>query len=352
MREVQASPELAALLNRRSAGILTAWTSRVRSLPGSHYQQRSRGEVGSWLAGGLVAVAQTLAAGHIEPLAAHVEEVSRVRGRLGFDISEVIEALILLKEVAFPVIIEEYAGDSEKAGPPVRDLDVCLRNMIAMFAAHYARGMLQTQEAEDRQKIAQDLHDSVTQSLYGVTLQAEAAKRRIDAGDIEEAAGCLAELRDAALDALKEMRLLIFQLRPHALEKEGLAAALRTRLAAVEGRAGLTTEFSSEIAGRLPARIEEGLHGIAQEALNNTLKHARASHISIRLRPSSWGVVLQIEDDGHGFEPGEGSDKGGLGLRGMEERAVQINARFSISSRPEKGTRITVDVPIPGNGVR
>ncbi len=347
MREIPTCSDLAALLNRRSAGILTAWTNRVRSMPDSHYRQRSREEVRSWLAGGLTAVAKAFAGGTADPLALHVKEVSRVRGRLGFDISEVIEALLQLKEVALPFVLDEYAGDMKRTGEVIHALDLVLRTMIGMFASLYAQGMLQTQEAEDRQKIAQDLHDSVTQSLYGLTLHAEAAKRQLDEGNTEGTGAHLGELQNAALDALKEMRLLIFELRPRALEKEGLAAALRARLAAVEGRAGLTTEFTSELAGRLPSNIEKGLHGIAQEALNNILKHARASQISVRLKPSSLGVILQIEDNGHGFSVAEGRDRGGLGLRGMEERAAEISARFSVWSEPGKGTRITVSVPVP-----
>ena len=99
----------------------------------------------------------------------------------------------------------------------------------------------------------------------------------------------LQELRKTALDALKEMRLLIFELRPPLLEKEGLAAALQARLDAVEGRAGLKTELQVEISERLPGNIEEGFYRIAQEALNNVLKHAHARRVLIELEKQKTG---------------------------------------------------------------
>ena len=129
---------------------------------------------------------------------------------------------------------------------------------------------------EERNRLARDLHDSVTQSLYGVSLYAEAAARRLTSGIIRVFEDNLQELRKTALDALKEMRLLIFELRPPLLEKEGLEAALQARLDAVEGRAGLKTELHVGISERLPGNIEEGFYRIAQEALNNVLKHAQA----------------------------------------------------------------------------
>ena len=113
---------------------------------------------------------------------------------------------------------------------------------------------------EERQRLARELHDSVTQSLYSVTLYANAAALALAAGKEEATAGYLAELQDTAQEGMRDMRLLIFQLHPPVLEAEGLVAALQARLAAVEDRAGLQTQFRVEGERRLPIDIEEDLY--------------------------------------------------------------------------------------------
>ncbi len=198
---------------------------------------------------------------------------------------------------------------------------------------------------EERNRLARDLHDSVTQSLYGVTLFAEAADRLLAAGDVELAAEHVRELRVTAQESLREMRLLIFELRPLILGEHGLASALQVRLESVEGRSGLETVL--EIEGEeqdLPAETEGGLYRIAQEALNNALKHAQARRIEIRLRWTPSPITLEIIDDGVGFDPHAVHQQGGLGLQGMEERAAQLGIQLSIQSQPGQGTRVKVEV--------
>ena len=121
-------------------------------------------------------------------------------------------------------------------------------------------------------------------------------------------------------------------------------AALQARLEAVEERAGLETEFKVEGEGHLPLEIEEELYRIAQEALNNALKHAQARRITVSLRQDQRTVTLEIADDGIGFDPSTALEYGGLGLDGMEERAAQLGARLTVQSRPGEGTRVTVEV--------
>ncbi|MCP4590991.1 MAG: sensor histidine kinase, partial [bacterium] len=190
------------------------------------------------------------------------------------------------------------------------------------------------------------LHDSVTQSLYGVTLYAEAAARLLSSGQADVVAGHLGEVRIAAREALGEMRLLIFELRPPVLEQEGLAAALEARLEAVEGRARLKTSFDVALEGRLPDEVEEGLYRIAQEALNNVLKHAQARGVRVSLRQERQTVIMEVGDDGVGFDPSAIRERGGLGMRGMEERAVQLGARLTVQSAPGTGTRVQVEVDV------
>jgi nitrate/nitrite-specific signal transduction histidine kinase len=218
----------------------------------------------------------------------------------------------------------------------------------AAIAIENARLYQQAQQLaviEERTRLARDLHDSVTQSLYGVTLFAEAAGRVLTAGDSELAGEYLNELQHTAQDALQEMRLLIFELRPSILEENGLAVALQARLESVEARAGLETSLKVEGEDqRLPAEIEEGLYRIAQEALNNALKHAQAHHITVCLCHDQSTLLLEIADDGVGFEPSIARQQGGLGLRGMEERAAQLGTRLSIQSEPGAGTKVRVEV--------
>jgi signal transduction histidine kinase len=199
---------------------------------------------------------------------------------------------------------------------------------------------------EERQRLARDLHDSVAQAIYSITLHAEAARRQLSAGDLRVTAEYLHELQDAAQEALEEMRRLIFELRPPILEQAGLAAALQARLDAVEGRSKLETELIVEGAGELPAPVEQALYRIAQEALNNTLKHARARRVSVTLRHMGARVVLELSDDGAGFDPAAASQAGRLGLRGIAERVAQLDGRVQIDSAPGKGTRLRVELPL------
>jgi GAF domain-containing protein len=217
----------------------------------------------------------------------------------------------------------------------------------AAIALENARLYNQAQQAavlEERQRLARDLHDSVSQALYGMTLYSQAAASQLSAGCTERAADYLRELQDTAQEALAEMRLLIFELRPPILEEEGLVAALQSRLQAVEGRAGLRTEFQAEVGERLPPRIEEGLYRIAQEVLNNAVKHARARNIAVHLRRQERTVTLAISDDGVGFDPATARRQGGLGLSAVEERATELGGRLTLQSQPGEGTRVLVEV--------
>ena len=198
--------------------------------------------------------------------------------------------------------------------------------------------------AKERNRLARELHDSVAQTLYGLTLQAEAASRKLGAGQTNEVANYLAEIRDSAQQTLKETRLLIFELRSPVLEQEGLVAALRARLESVESRSGLKAQINLQEVGRLPGRIESGLYGISNEVLNNILKHAHASEIKVSLEKKAGKIVLEISDNGVGFDLDTAEGHGGLGLKGMQERAEQINADLRISNGGN-GTQVSVEVP-------
>ncbi|MBN1658028.1 MAG: hypothetical protein JXA93_06475 [Anaerolineae bacterium] len=195
---------------------------------------------------------------------------------------------------------------------------------------------------DERNRLARELHDSVAQSMYGVTLLAEVISQLLLAGRADQVAGYLGELKGTAKESLAEMRLLIYELRPRVLEEEGLASALQARLEAVESRAGLETAFHLDGTPALDSEVESALYGIAREALNNVLKHAQARRVALSLAEDGQCVTLEIHDDGNGCDPREARCSGGLGLRGMEERAAEIGARLEIHSTPGRGTTVRV----------
>jgi signal transduction histidine kinase len=135
---------------------------------------------------------------------------------------------------------------------------------VAVENARLYEQAQQVAVVEERQRLARELHDSVTQALYGVTLYSEAAAGHLALGHMDRAAEHLQELQGTAQEALAEMRLLIFELRPPILEELGLVATLQARLKAVEGRAGLRTEFKTNLEERLPPDVEEGPGGVEQ----------------------------------------------------------------------------------------
>ena len=200
--------------------------------------------------------------------------------------------------------------------------------------------------AAERNRLARELHDSVTQSLYSLTLLAAAGQRMIQANDLQQIAGNQIRLGEIAQQALQEMRLLVYELRPLALESEGLIGALEQRLETVERRAGIQARVLVEGEVELTPNQEEELYGIAQEALNNALKHAGASQVVLSVRATEESVALEVTDDGQGFDLAEARDKGGLGLISMQERADQIGGQLTIHSAPGEGTRVGVSVQL------
>ncbi len=195
---------------------------------------------------------------------------------------------------------------------------------------------------EERQRLAVELHDSVTQSLYGISLYAEAAAQHFGAKRWDKVEQYLNDIRDTAQESLADMRLLIFELRPPLLESEGLVAVLQARLFSVEKRAGLKASLTSNLAGRLPLTVEEGLYRIANEALNNALKHSHGRTVSVSLQRDVASVSLEVADDGIGFVPDGTLGTGCMGLATMRERAARRGWDLSVRSTPGKGTSVRV----------
>jgi signal transduction histidine kinase len=197
--------------------------------------------------------------------------------------------------------------------------------------------------AAERNRLARDLHDAVSQTLFSVSLIAEVLPR-IYARDPVQGAQRLDELRQLTRGALAEMRTLLLELRPAALAEANLSDLLKQLGEAVTGRARIPVEvMTTEDTDALPTEVRVALYRIAQEALNNVAKHSGAATATVslsRLDEPRGGLRLMIQDDGTGFDPA-GADAGRLGLGIMRERAEAIGASLTITSAPGKGTAVS-----------
>ncbi len=249
-----------------------------------------------------------------------------------------------------PIAVEEellgVIGLARKKGPFFSSDEVARLGAVADEVATFISSNRQRQiviAMSERQRLVRDLHDSVTQKLYGLVTLTEAAQAGLEAGSAEMSTQVLSRIGENARQALKEMRLFLHELQPVDLEREGLVAVLHQRLAAVEGRADVKARLLADDNVSLPFEKEVALYYIAQEALNNVLRHAQAKSVTVRIKKRKTGVLLEVEDDGCGFHP-QKSDQGGMGLRNMQERADQVGGRFKIISSPGKGTKVAVTV--------
>jgi signal transduction histidine kinase len=240
---------------------------------------------------------------------------------------------------------------TEKIGAP--DFGDEDEELIGLLAAHAAiaitNARLYEQSRElsvvaERNRLALDLHDAVSQKLFGLVLSAEAAATLLER-DPAAAREQVAKLQTLAQEALDELRSIVFELRPPDLEKDGLPGALRKHVAML-GRLQ-QREIELDVDDALPsdaARDGEVLR-IAQEALQNALRHANAEHVVLRLHSDTGRLVLEVADDGVGFEPGgTGLRSWRLGLTSMEERAQRLGGRLELRSTPGAGTTVRLEV--------
>ena len=231
------------------------------------------------------------------------------------------------------------------AGHPFDVSEVSLLASVAEgvgLAVENSRRSRQAAILEERERLARELHDSVTQSLYSLTLFSEWTTGLLHKGDYAEAEAKLNRIAEIARQVLKEMRLLLYELRSAELPKEGLRSALESRLTAVEERAGVTTTLHFEQTLALPETVEYELYHIAREALNNALKHSNAQQVTVDFKAQEWGVYLYVEDDGKGFDYAQASQNGGMGLQTMQARAERIGGALQIEATPGQGSRIRV----------
>jgi signal transduction histidine kinase len=232
--------------------------------------------------------------------------------------------------------------------PPEIEL-AFLRSMAyhAASAAEYARLLRTSREKvalEERQRLARDLHDSVSQAVFGIALAARSAQELLgkDPARVQEPLEYLLRLSEAAL---AEMRALIFELRPEALAREGLTGALKHHTAALRARHGIAVEESLGVEPMLTFESKQALYRIAQEALHNAARHARATRVVIALSQVNSSIRLEVSDDGVGFDS-LASHPGHFGLNTMRERATELGGTLEIESQVTVGTTVRAIVPV------
>jgi GAF domain-containing protein len=218
---------------------------------------------------------------------------------------------------------------------------------VALENARLYKQAQQLAVLEERQRLARDLHDAVTQTLFSASLIAEALPA-VWAADKDEGEQLLKELRQLSRGALAEMRTLLLELRPAALVEARLGDLLRQLSEAITGRTGLPITVKVESQRMLPSEVHVAMYRIAQEALNNVVKHAHAQQVEVTLRRTPTapeagrdGMQLEVKDDGRGFDPDD-VPPDHMGLRIIRERAQAVGGAAEIDSQPGHGTRVTV----------
>jgi PAS domain S-box-containing protein len=266
---------------------------------------------------------------------------------------DVLAVPILVKDEVYGGMLF-YGSESRTLSPEEIDLASAFCNQVAL-AVESARLREQAEQAAvnaERSRLARDLHDSVTQSLFSASLVAEVLAT-IWQKDPDEAIHSLEQLRRLTRGALAEMRAMLLELRPTALLESKLDDLLRQLAEAMAGRADVIVSPDAQPVPALPPDVQVTFYRIAQEALQNVAKHAEARHVALRLEASpplepeqatgDWRgqVQLQVSDDGRGFDPAS-VQANRLGLHIMRERAESIGAELTVETGPGRGTQITL----------
>ncbi|SEF12592.1 GAF domain-containing sensor histidine kinase [Streptomyces sp. Ag109_O5-10] len=199
--------------------------------------------------------------------------------------------------------------------------------------------------AEERSRLAHELHDAVSQKLFSLRLTAQAAAALVDR-DPSRAKGELQQVAVLAAEAVDELRAAVVELRPAALDEDGLLATLRTQVQVLDRAHTARVTFAAAGFRALPAAQEEALLRVAQEALHNALRHSGAEHVDVTVNRRGGGAVLRVTDDGSGFDPHLTRRAGRhLGLVSMRDRASGVGGTLTVESAPGKGTTIEMEVP-------
>ncbi|MFF9471018.1 GAF domain-containing sensor histidine kinase [Streptomyces roseolus] len=199
--------------------------------------------------------------------------------------------------------------------------------------------------AEERSRLAHELHDAVSQKLFSLRLTAQAAAALVDR-DPARAKGELQQVATLAAEAADELRAAVVELRPAALDEDGLVHTLRTQIQVLDRAHSAAVVFDSPGVRALPAAQEEAVLRVAQEALHNALRHAEAARVAVTLARHGQGARLTVADDGRGFDPATVRSAGRhLGLVSMRDRAAGVGGALTVTSAPGEGTTIEMEVP-------
>jgi signal transduction histidine kinase len=261
-----------------------------------------------------------------------------------------LHAFLLVPLTTRGAVVGLMTVGSDQPGRTFTPEQVALAETIAGDAATMLENARLAEQARitavdsERHRMARELHDSVTQTLYSIMLQTDATRLALSAGKIDVLEPRLKRLYEHTREAMAEMRLLIFELRPSILEEAGLVAALEARLEAVEVRSGLKVDLQVVGERRLLPEVEIELFRVAVEGLNNVLKHARARLVLLAVTFDEDTVRLTIQDDGIGFDLDAATRYGGYGLGIMAERVQQIGGELRIETAPGAGTALHVEV--------
>lgn len=243
-------------------------------------------------------------------------------------------------------ILSAHASQEDFFTPQMAELMQAFANQIAIV---FENNRLYQQArklaaADERDRLARELHDSVTQSLYSVRLYAEAVRSALAAGKIPAADKNLDQLISIARDGMGDLRLLIFELKPPVLEELGLVGALRKRLEMVESRAGIQSDFNVQGEPKLSQDIETQIYWIVYEALSNVLKHSHAKNISLRFDFSNGRSTVTLCDDGIGFDRSKLDISESSGLKNIIDRVENLGGIIHINSKPGEGTSIRIEL--------
>jgi signal transduction histidine kinase len=255
---------------------------------------------------------------------------------------------LVIRDRAIGVLVAQ-----DKLGPDARFTDEDLRiaeafaeratvaiDLSERVARDALRRVVAGQELE-RRRLARELHDETGQALTSILLGLKA----IEDKDSEEIGRSVAELRELVVETLQDVRRLAVELRPKALDDFGLVPALERLAETFAEQTGIRVHLEAALGdARLSAEVETAVYRIVQEALTNVIKHAQAGTVSVVLTRKGDRVVVVVEDDGRGFDPGR-TDDARLGLVGMRERIALVDGRVSVESRPGEGTTVVAEVP-------
>jgi len=262
-----------------------------------------------------------------------------------------VPLLLRGREVGALVLSRRSDGSAYSARDMALVLDLARHIAVAVHAAALTADLQRSREQlviareEERRRIRRDLHDGLGPALAGIALGLDAARNTL-AGDPDGATAVLAELKDEVRLSIADVRRLIYDLRPPALDRLGLVPAVEEYAARLAERGALTVQVSAPALPPLPAAVEVAAYRIATEALTNAARHSHARCSTVSFDIDDRRLRLEVEDDGVGLREGRNANGDGLGLEAMAERAAELGGTCTVSSRTRGGTSVTVMLPL------